>query len=78
MQDRELASQYFNELAHDADEAQYLRLWMGGRTDAEIGDLLQTSQANREELATLVKQLSQRMRQRISRLRQRVAEEDQP
>lgn len=78
MEDRELASLFFSELAHDADEAQYLRLWMGGRTDAEIGDLFHTSQDNREELATLVKQLSQRMRQRISRLRQRVAEEDQP
>lgn len=78
MENREMASHYFNELAHDADEAEYLRLWMEGRTDAEIGDLFQTSNTNREKVEALVKQLSQRMRQRISRLRQRVAEEDQP
>jgi hypothetical protein len=78
MTDHELVTQYFQELAHTEEEAQYLRLWMEGRTDVEMIDLLQSDITNREERAKRVKQLDERIRQRISRLRKRVAREDQP
>lgn len=75
---RELVARYAPELATDEDERNYLQFWAEGFSDEEITDKLCTSNDNREQIATLVFQISQRLRQRLSRLRKRVAEEDKP
>ncbi|HQR09070.1 MAG TPA: ECF-type sigma factor [Gemmatales bacterium] len=78
MIDRELAVRYVPQLVKDEDERKYLQFWMEGYSDEEITDKFGVSSENREQVAKLVIQISQRLRQRLSRLRKQLAREDQP
>lgn len=75
---RELFAQYAPELATDYDEQKYLQFWLEGYSDEEIADKFCSLNENPAQVTTLVNQISQRMRQRLSRLRKRLAEEDKP
>lgn len=75
---RELFAQYAPELATDNDEQKYLQFWLEGYSDDEITDKFCSANENSKQVTTLVNQISQRMRQRLSRLRKRLAEEEKP
>lgn len=75
---QKLVAQYSAELATDDDERKYLQLWMENHSRESIIEMFCTTQKSCEQTTSLVKQLSDRLRQRISRLRKRLAREDQP
>ena len=75
---QKLVARYIAELARDDDERQYLQLWMERQSHESIIDQFCSAQKTRDEAAALVKQLSDRMRQRMNRLRKQLAREDQP
>ncbi|MFT3883295.1 MAG: sigma factor [Gemmatales bacterium] len=75
---QKMGARYAVELAKDDDERKYLELWMENRSHESIIDTFCTPQKTRAEATSLVKQLSDRLRQRVSRLRKQLAREDQP
>lgn len=75
---QKLVARYTPELAKDDDERQYLQLWLENNSHDSIIEKFCTAQKTREQAALLVRQLSDRLRQRIRRLRKQLAREDQP
>jgi DNA-directed RNA polymerase specialized sigma24 family protein len=75
---QKLVERYSAELATTDDERKYLLLWMENHSHESIIDQFCSAPRTREEAAALVRQLSDRLRQRVSRLRKQVAKEDQP